>query len=233
MMDPIILSLKVALIAVCIVFVFGLAIARFMARKDFMGKNIIESIIILPMVLPPTVLGYGMLILLGKRGFFGQMLLEQFGIQIIFTWWAAALASAVVSFPLMYQSAKAAFASVDIFLEQAARTLGTGELRIFLTITLPLAWPGILAGLVLAFARALGEFGATLMVAGNIPGKTQTIPLAIYSAVESGDDEVAKTLVLIITILSFAAVFFLNRWSKKKVQVWRKGSEAHVESRNI
>jgi molybdate transport system permease protein len=233
MMDPIILSLKVALIAVCIVFVFGLAIARAMARKDFMGKNIIESIIILPMVLPPTVLGYGMLILLGKRGFFGQMLLEQFGIQIIFTWWAAALASAVVSFPLMYQSAKAAFASVDIFLEQAARTLGTGELRIFLTITLPLAWPGILAGLVLAFARALGEFGATLMVAGNIPGKTQTIPLAIYSAVESGDDEVAKTLVLIITILSFAAVFFLNRWSKKKVQVWRKGSEAHVESRNI
>ena len=233
MMDPIILSLKVASLAVCIVFVFGIAIARYMARKDFMGKNIIESIIILPMVLPPTVLGYGMLILLGKRGFLGQMLMEQFGIQIIFTWWAAALASAVVSFPLMYQSAKAAFASVDIFLEQAARTLGTGELRIFLTITLPLAWPGILAGLVLAFARALGEFGATLMVAGNIPGKTQTIPLAIYSAVESGDDEVAKTLVLTITILSFAAVFFLNRWSKKKVQVWRKGSEAHVESRNI
>jgi molybdate transport system permease protein len=233
MMDPIILSLKVASLAVCIVFVFGIAIARYMARKDFMGKNIIESIIILPMVLPPTVLGYGMLILLGKRGFLGQMLMEQFGIQIIFTWWAASLASAVVSFPLMYQSAKAAFASVDVFLEQAARTLGTGEMRIFLTITLPLAWPGILAGLVLAFARALGEFGATLMVAGNIPGKTQTIPLAIYSAVESGDDEVAKTLVLTITILSFAAVFFLNSWSKKKVQVWRKGSEAHVESRNI
>jgi molybdate transport system permease protein len=233
MMDPIILSLKVASLAVCIVFVFGIAIARFMARKDFMGKNIIESIIILPMVLPPTVLGYGMLILLGKRGFLGQMLMEQFGFQIIFTWWAAALASAVVSFPLMYQSAKAAFASVDIYLEQAARTLGTGEMRIFLTITLPLAWPGILAGLVLAFARALGEFGATLMVAGNIPGKTQTIPLAIYSAVESGDDEVAKTLVLTITILSFAAVFFLNRWSKNKVQIWRKGSEAHVESRNI
>lgn len=233
MMDPITLSLKVALIAVCIDFVFGLAIARSMARKEFVGKNIIESIIILPMVLPPTVLGYGMLILLGKRGVLGQMLMEQFGIQIIFTWWAAALASAVVSFPLMYQSAKAAFASVDIFLEQAARTLGTGEMRIFLTITLPLAWPGILAGLVLAFARALGEFGATLMVAGNIPGKTQTIPLAIYSAVETGDDELAKTLVLTITILSFAAVFFLNRWSKKKVQVWRKGSEAHVESRNI
>jgi molybdate transport system permease protein len=230
MMDPITLSLKVALIAVCIDFVFGLAIARVMARRDFFGKNFLESIIILPMVLPPTVLGYGLLILLGKRGFLGQMLMEQFGIQIIFTWWAAAFASAVVSFPLMYQSAKAAFASVDIFLEQAARTLGTGELRIFLTITLPLAWPGILAGLVLAFARALGEFGATLMVAGNIPGKTQTIPLAIYSAVESGDDALAKTLVVTITILSFAAVFFLNSWSKKKVQVWRKGRETHVES---
>jgi molybdate transport system permease protein len=230
MMDPITLSLKVALIAVCIDFVFGLAIARVMARRDFFGKNFLESIIILPMVLPPTVLGYGLLILLGKRGFLGQMLMEQFGIQIIFTWWAAAFASAVVSFPLMYQSAKAAFASVDIFLEQAARTLGTGEMRIFLTITLPLAWPGILAGLVLAFARALGEFGATLMVAGNIPGKTQTIPLAIYSAVESGDDALAKTLVVTITILSFAAVFFLNSWSKKKVQVWRKGRETHVES---
>jgi molybdate transport system permease protein len=230
MMDPITLSLKVALIAVCINFVFGLAVARVMARRDFFGKNFLESIIILPMVLPPTVLGYGLLILLGKRGFLGQMLMEQFGIQIIFTWWAAAFASAVVSFPLMYQSAKAAFASVDIFLEQAARTLGTGELRIFLTITLPLAWPGILAGLVLAFARALGEFGATLMVAGNIPGKTQTIPLAIYSAVESGDDALAKTLVVTITILSFAAVFFLNSWSKKKVQVWRKGRETHVES---
>jgi molybdate transport system permease protein len=232
MMEPIVLSLKVALIAVCIDFVIGLAIARFMARKDFMGKNLVESMIILPMVLPPTVLGYGLLILLGKRGFFGQVLTEQFGIQIIFTWWAAALASAVVSFPLMYQSAKAAFASIDSFLEQAARTLGTGEIRIFFTITLPLAWPGILAGLVLAFARALGEFGATLMVAGNIPGKTQTIPLAIYSAVEAGDDELAKKLVLIITILSFAAVFFLNRWSKKKIQAWRKGSETHVESGN-
>ncbi len=233
MMDPITLSLKVAVIAVCIVFVFGLAIARFMARRDFMGKNLVESIIILPMVLPPTVLGYALLILLGKRGFIGELLMEQFGIQVVFTWWAAVLASAIVSFPLMYQSAKAAFASVDIFLEQAARTLGTGEIRIFLTITLPLAWPGVLAGLLLAFARALGEFGATLMVAGNIPGKTQTIPIAIYSAVESGDDELAKALVLTITLISFAALFFLNRWSKKKSELWRRGGAADADSRNI
>ena len=230
MFVPIILSLKVAVIAVCIDFVFGMVVARFMARKDFTGKNLVESLIILPMVLPPTVLGYGLLIFLGKRGFLGRFLLDNFGFQIIFTWWAAALASAIVSFPLMYQSAKAAFSSVDVTLEKAARTLGTGEIRIFLTITLPLAWPGILAGLVLAFARALGEFGATLMVAGNIPGKTQTIPLAIYSAVESGETGLAQRLVLIITVLSFAALYWLNRWSKEKIQLWKKGSETHAES---
>lgn len=230
MFDPIILSLKVAVIAVCVVFVFGMAVARFMARREFPGKNLAESLIILPMVLPPTVLGYGLLIFFGKRGPLGHFLMDYFGIQIIFTWWAAALASAVVSFPLMYQSAKAAFSSVDLSLEKAARTLGTGEIRIFLTITLPLAWPGILAGLVLAFARALGEFGATLMVAGNIPGKTQTIPLAIYSAVESGETELAQRLVLIITVLSFAALYWLNRWSKEKMQLWKKGNETHAES---
>lgn len=230
MLDPIILSLKVAIIAVCIDFVFGMAVARFMARRDFVGKNLAESLMILPMVLPPTVLGYGLLIFLGKRGPVGQILLDWFGFQIIFTWWAAVLASAIVSFPLMYQSAKAAFSSVDLSLEKAARTLGTGEIRIFLTITLPLAWPGILAGLVLAFARALGEFGATLMVAGNIPGKTQTVPLAIYSAVESGEEETAKILVLVITVLSFAALFWLNKWSKEKIQLWKKGSETHAAS---
>jgi molybdate transport system permease protein len=181
-------------------------------------------------VLPPTVLGYGLLIFIGKRGPLGHFLMDYFDIQIIFTWAAAVLASAIVSFPLMYQSVKAAFSSVDTSLENAARTLGTGEIRIFLTITLPLAWPGILAGVVLAFARALGEFGATLMVAGNIPGKTQTIPLAIYSAVESGDTEVAQRLVLVITVLSFIVLFWLNRWSKEKIQLWKKGIESHAES---
>jgi len=229
MIDPVILSLKVALAAVFVDFIAGLAIARTMARAEFMGKNILESLIILPMVLPPTVLGYGLLILMGKRGLVGRFLLEYFDFQLIFTWWAAVIASAVVSFPLMYQSAKAAFAGVDISLEQAARTLGAGEARIFLTITLPLAWPGILAGLVLSFARALGEFGATLMVAGNIPGKTQTIPHAIYFAVETGDTEAARNLVLIITALSFATVFWLNWWCKKKVQTWKKGGHEHAE----
>jgi molybdate transport system permease protein len=230
MLEPILLSLKVAVVAVAVDFIIGLGIARTMARKEFPGKNAVESLIILPMVLPPTVLGYGLLILLGKRGPIGCFLLETLGVQLVFTWWAAVIASAVVSFPLMYQSAKAAFAGIDISLEQAARTLGSKELRIFLTITLPLAWPGILAGLVLSFARALGEFGATLMVAGNIPGKTQTIPLAIYFAVESGDTDAARNLVLVITLLSFAAVFWINWWSRKKLQVWKKGETGHAES---
>jgi molybdate transport system permease protein len=229
MYEPIILSLKVALVAVAVDFAVGLAVSRTMARKEFPGKNVLESLIILPMVLPPTVLGYGLLILLGKRGPVGRFLLEAFDIQLVFTWWAAVIASAVVSFPLMYQSAKAAFAGVDVSLEQAARTLGARELRIFLTVTLPLAWPGILAGLVLCFARALGEFGATLMVAGNIPGKTQTIPLAIYFAVETGDTDAARNLVLIITLLSFGAVFWLNWWSRRKLQVWKTGGRTDAE----
>lgn len=229
MLEPILLSLKVAFAAVTIDFIVALAVARFMARVDFSGKNALESLIILPMVLPPTVLGYGLLILLGKRGPVGSFLLEAFDYQLIFTWFAAVIASAVVSFPLMYQSAKAAFAGVDVTLEQAARTLGARESRIFLTVTLPLAWPGILAGLVLSFARALGEFGATLMVAGNIPGKTQTIPLAIYFAVESGDTEGARNLVLVITLLSFATVFWLNWWSRNKLQKWKKRELCHAE----
>ncbi|HOP40250.1 MAG TPA: molybdate ABC transporter permease subunit [Geobacteraceae bacterium] len=228
MLEPILLSLKVAFAAVTIDFLVALAVARFMARVDFSGKNALESLIIMPMVLPPTVLGYGLLILLGKRGLVGSFLLETFDYQLIFTWVAAVIASAVVSFPLMYQSAKAAFAGVDVTLEQAARTLGARESRIFLTITLPLAWPGILAGLVLSFARALGEFGATLMVAGNIPGKTQTIPLAIYFAVESGDTEGARNLVLVITLLSFVTVFWLNWWSRNKLQKWKKRELCHA-----
>ncbi len=230
MFEPILLSLKVAVAAVAVDFFVGLGIARTMARKEFPGKNAVESFIILPMVLPPTVLGYGLLILLGKRGLIGSFLLETFDFQLIFTWWAAVIASAVVSFPLMYQSAKAAFAGVDVTLEQAARTLGARELRIFLTVTLPLAWPGILAGLVLSFARALGEFGATLMVAGNIPGKTQTIPLAIYFAVETGDTDAARNLVLVITLLSFATVFWFNWWSRNKLQAWKKGGVCNAES---
>ncbi len=212
---PVILSLRVALIAVLVVACLGLPLARVMARRQFPGKDLIEAAFTLPLVLPPSVTGYILLLLIGKNGLVGQFL-HNMGISLIFTWWAAVLASTVVAFPLMFQSAKAAFASVDINYERAARTLGAGEWRIFFTITLPLAWPGILAGIVLSFARALGEFGATLMVAGNIPMQTQTVPLAIYFAVESGNEAAARTLVAIITVFSFAVILWLNRWSKRR-----------------
>ncbi|SFR05662.1 molybdate ABC transporter permease subunit [Desulfoscipio geothermicus] len=212
---PVLLSLRVAIIAVFVVTCLGLPLSRLLARREFYGKDLVEAALTLPMVLPPSVIGYGLLMLIGKNGLLGRVLSE-LGISLIFTWWAAVLASTVVAFPLMYQSAKAAFKSVDENYEKAARTLGAGEWRIFFTITLPLAWPGIIAGLVLSFARALGEFGATLMVAGNIPGQTQTIPLAIYFAVDAGDNATAKTLVAIITVFSFAVIFWVNRWAKRR-----------------
>ncbi len=212
---PVFLSLKVAFMALVIVTCVGLPVARLMARRQFSGKSILEAFFTLPLVLPPSVIGYGLLILIGSRGPIGKIL-ASLGHPIIFTWWAVVLASTVVSFPLMYQSAKAAFASVEPNYEKAARTLGASELRLFFTITLPLAWPGLVAGLVLAFARALGEFGATLMVAGNIPGQTQTIPLAIYFAVESGDDFTAQTLVALVTIFSFLLILWVNNWTKRQ-----------------
>jgi molybdate transport system permease protein len=212
---PVLLSVRVACIALLTVTCLGLPLSRLMARREFFGKDVLEAAITLPLVLPPSVIGFGLLVLIGKNGLLGKAL-AGLGISLIFTWWAAVLASTVVAFPLMYQSAKAAFKSVDINYEKAARTLGAGEVKIFFTITLPLAWPGILAGLVLSFARALGEFGATLMVAGNIPGQTQTIPLAIYFAVDAGDSVTARSLVAIITIFSFAVIFWVNRWAKRK-----------------
>ncbi len=212
---PIILSIRVAVIATIVVTCLGVPLTRLMARREFYGKDILEAAITLPLVLPPSVVGYGLLLLIGKNGLFGKALAD-IGVTLVFSWWAAVLASTVVAFPLMYQSAKAAFKSVDVNFEKAARTLGASEVRIFFTVTLPLAWPGILAGLVLTFARALGEFGATLMVAGNIPGQTQTIPTAIYFAVESGNNVMARTLVAIITVFSFLVIFWVNRWAKKQ-----------------
>ncbi|MCR1933208.1 molybdate ABC transporter permease subunit [Clostridium tepidum] len=215
-LQPIILSLKVALISTIFTFIFGVLLARIFTKFNFKGKNILESLIILPMVLPPTITGYGLLILMSKRGFIGKFLYENFGISIIFTPAAACVAATVVSIPLMYQSAKAAFLNIDHMYENAARTLGVSEWKIFLKISFPLAWPGIVSGSVLAFARSLGEFGATLMVAGNIPGKTQTIPIAIYFAVDNGYTKVANTLLGIVVVFSFLLIFLLNSWLKKK-----------------
>lgn len=223
LLSPILLSLKIATIATVFSFVLGVFFAYILNKKKIPGKSIWETLLILPMVLPPSVMGYLLLIAFGKRGFIGGFLLENFHIQIVFTWVAAVIASCVVSLPLMYQNAKSAFISLDPVYEKAARTLGSSEWKIFRTVIFPLAWPGIISGIALSFARAIGEFGATLMVAGNIPGKTQTIPTAIYFAVESGKTELANRLVLIMTLFSFILIFALNIWLKKKNYIGRQG----------
>ncbi len=215
-LDPILISLKVALTATIFTLGIGVFLARLFTKYSFKGKDIFEALIILPMVLPPSVVGYGLLILIGKRGFIGQFLYNAFEIRLVFTWVAACIAAAIVSLPLMYQSCKAAFMNIDPVYENAAMTLGADKKRVFWKISLPLAWPGIVSGIVLSFARALGEFGATLMVAGNIPGKTETIPLAIYFAVESGNLQKANILMGIVVIFSFILIFCLNSWLKKK-----------------
>ncbi|HJW17971.1 MAG TPA: molybdate ABC transporter permease subunit [Flavisolibacter sp.] len=217
---PLFLSLKVAFISTSIVFFTGVFLARLLARRTFFGKSLVESLFLLPLVLRPTVVGFGLLILFGKNGIIGRWLLSWFDIQIVFSWMGAVVASVVVSFPLMYQSAIAAFSSIDKRLENVARTMGASEWRVFWTISFPLAWSGLLSGLVLSFARALGEFGATLMLAGFIPGKTDTLPIAIYFAVESGDMDKAAFWVTIIVALGFSTIMWLNWWNKRRIKTF-------------
>ena len=195
------LSLKVAGLATLINLILGIGLGFWMARRRFWGREILDTILTLPMVMPPTVLGYYLLVLLGKKSWLGAWLYQQFGINLIFTWQAATIAAAIVALPLVIKPARAAFEGVDSQLEQVARTMGLSETAVFFRITLPLAWRGILAGVLLGFARALGEFGATLMVAGSIPGKTQTLSIAIYEAVQAGDDALANTMVLMASIV--------------------------------
>lgn len=223
MLSPILLSLKIATIATVFSFLLGVFFAYILNKKRVPGKNIWETVLILPMVLPPSVTGYLLLIAFGKRGLIGGFLLETFDLQIVFTWIGAVIASCIVSLPLMYQNAKSALISMDPIYEKAAQTLGSSEWKIFRTVIFPLAWPGIISGIVLSFARAIGEFGATLMIAGNIPGKTQTIPTAIYFAVESGNTELANRLVMIMTIFSFVLILGLNAWLKKRNYIGRQG----------
>ena len=198
---PLLLTLKVALLATLLALAFGVAIAFVLARRAFPGREWVDAVCTLPMVMPPTVLGYYLIVLIGRRGWFGEWLWDNFGITLMFTWQGAVFASAVVAFPLVFKGARAAFEGVDRQLEGAARTLGVSERGIFFRVTLPLAWRGILAGTMLAFARAMGEFGATLMVAGNIPGKTQTLSLAVYDAVQAGKDDLANFLVVLTSIV--------------------------------
>jgi molybdate transport system permease protein len=210
---PVYLSLQVATLATIVAVAFGIPLAWFLARHTFPGKRLLEALILLPIILPPTVLGYYLLRSIGRQSPVGRFIEQTLGVEIIFTWKAAVLTSTIVAIPLVMRAAQSAFETVDPTLEAAARTLGRGELSIFFTITAPLAWRGILAGTVLGFARAMGEFGATLMVAGNIPGRTQTLPIAIYDAVQAGRSATANTLVLLLSVLAVGILVLLGRLS--------------------
>jgi molybdate transport system permease protein len=218
---PVLLSLRVAAIATVFTLVIGLGLARWFMVRRVPLVRVWESLILLPMVFPPTITGYLLLVFFGRRGPAG-ILLSWLGAPVIFTWVAAVIASVTVSLPLMYQSCKAALAAVDPQYENAARTLGVKEGRLFFRVTLPLATPGILSGTALSFARGLGEFGATLMIAGNIPGRTQTIPLALYSAVEGGRTRDANILLAVTVVISFALIFVV-RWGERRGYSVRAG----------
>jgi molybdate transport system permease protein len=211
---PLWISAKTVLTTTVITFFIGIFAARWMARYSGRGKSIIDGLFILPLVLPPTVVGFGLLLLFGKNGPLGEFF-SWFGTTIVFSWPATVIAAVIMSFPLMYMSAKAGFEQVDINVENAARTLGAGEWRVFWTVTMPMAWPSVVAATILAFARALGEFGATLMLAGNIPGKTATIPVAIYFNIEGGHYDRALILVAIVLVISFASLAALAYWKRK------------------
>lgn len=211
------LSLKVAGWATALNIVLGISVGYFLARTRFFGRDVLDTLLTLPMVMPPTVLGYYLLVLVGRRSAFGAWLYDSFGINLIFTWQGAVIAATVVAFPLVFKPARAAFEAVDAELEQAARVLGVSELAIFFRVTLPLAWRGILAGVLLAFARALGEFGATLMVAGSIPGKTQTLSIAVYEAVQAGKDDTANMLVVITSIVCVVVLLTASRLAPGRV----------------
>lgn len=210
--SPLILSLQVAAVATVLALVMGVALGWLFARLPFPGSGVLEAACMLPLVLPPTVIGYGILVVAGRRSPVGRWLHEHFDYTLIFNWHGAVVASAVVALPLVLKSSSTAFAQVDRTLEAAARTLRQSPWSVFVRVTLPLAWPGILAGTLLAFARAMGEFGASLMVAGSIPHHTQTLSMAIYDAVQAGEDQTAFLLALVTSALSIAVLLASNRF---------------------
>jgi molybdate transport system permease protein len=215
---PLLLTLKVAGWATAINLFLGTGVGYALARWRFPGRDLLDAMLTLPMVMPPTVLGYYLLVVIGSQGVLGAWLLQNFGIRLIFTVEAAIIAATIVSFPLVFKAARAAFETVDPQLEDAARTLGISEWAIFFRVSLPLAWRGLLAGLLLSFARALGEFGATLMVAGSIVGKTQTLSIAVYEAVQAGQDSTANFLVLVTSITCVVVLLSAGRLVPGRVQ---------------
>lgn len=213
--SPLYISLKTSLTATILTTIIGMIISYKMANYTGRYKNLIDGILTLPLILPPTVVGFFLLLIIGKNGPIG-MFLDNFDINLIFSWVATVISAVVVSFPMMYRTSRSAFEQIDSNMIYAARTLGLSEKEIFFKIAIPLAYPGIIAGIILAFARALGEFGATLMIAGNIPGKTQTMPVAIFFAVESGQIDIAMIWVMIIIGISSFMIVLLNYWSDVK-----------------
>ena len=213
---PLLLTLKVASFATAGAFFVGVATATLLSRKRFLGREWFDAAMTLPLVMPPTVLGYYLIVFLGRNGVIGRWLHDSLGVTLMFTWQGAVIAAAVVSWPLVYKAARAAFEDVDQNLENAARTLGLSEMGVFFRVSFPLAWRGILAGTMLAFARATGEFGATLMIAGNLPGKTQTLSLAVYDAVQAGNDRLAAVLVLITSCVCIVVLVASNTILKTK-----------------
>ena len=212
---PLWLSLRVAALSTLIAFLGGLWLAWLLANRDFRGRDVVDAALTLPLVLPPTVLGYYLLILLGRHSALGRVYEWVFGQPLVFTWQAAVVAALLHSAPLLIKSARAALESVDRTYERAARTLGASEWTIFWRVSLPLAWNSVLAATALAFARSLGDFGITIMLAGNIPGRTQTLSVAIYDAVESGDGAVARTLVLVISAIALVILTLANRGARR------------------
>ncbi|WP_159566571.1 molybdate ABC transporter permease subunit [Budvicia diplopodorum] len=222
-LQALLLSLKVAGVAVAFSLPLGIFVAWILARCSFAGKALVDSIIHLPLVLPPVVIGYLLLIGMGKRGVIGEWLYQWFGFSFTFSWRGAALASAVIAFPLMVRAIRLALEAVDLKLEQAARTLGAGFWRVLFTVTLPLSFPGILAGVVLAFARSLGEFGATITFVSNIPGETRTIPLAMYTLIETpgaeGDAARLCAIAILLSLVSLLLSEWLARWSRRRLGI--------------
>ena len=216
MLTPLWLTLKVALLATLLAGVAGITLGWWMARRRFAGHAVVDSFLMLPMVLPPTVLGYYLIVVVGRNGVLGRYLDQWFGINLMFTWQGAVMAASIVSLPLIYKAARAAFEDADPRMVLAARTLGASELEIFLRISLPLAGRGVVAGLMLAFARAMGEFGATLMIAGNLPGKTQTLSIAVYDAVQAGNDAQALWLTLLISVVCMFVLVVSSRLLQAK-----------------
>ena len=212
--SPLKLSIEIAIVAGIIVIVAGTLLGKWMAKRNFKGKLLLETVLLLPMVLPPTVIGFLLIIVFGKNSIFGELIIWLFDQPVMFTWWAAVIAATVVAFPLMYQSAKTGFESVDEDIENAARVDGANEWQVFFFISVPLALKVLVSGGILSFTRALGEFGATLMFAGNLPGKTQTMPLAIYMAIDSGKMSLAWSWVICMIAISFLMLFFVHLMKK-------------------